>query len=62
MAVGALQVAGANGGYWASSTYALLLYAYFFHFGSVNIYSSNDNARWLGFTGRMGKSSILLLF
>ena len=50
MTTGSLSYASLVGYYWASPAYLSTLYAYDLDFNSANVYPSNSNSRWLGFT------------
>ena len=50
MTTGSLGYAGLTGYYWASTAYPSELYAYTLDFNSTNVFPSDNNSRWYGFT------------
>ena len=61
MTTGSLRGAGSNGYYWAIPTYPSELSAYYLYFTSANVYPSNDNDRWRGFTVQTPISGFMIL-
>lgn len=53
LSTGSLRYAGLSSYYWSATTYPNATYAYALHFTSTNVYPSDYNARFYGFSVRL---------